>query len=600
MVDLQLAITNGKMKVPSIGFQTELEHNSCECHDPLSDDLTHNDLNAFDIPLSRDFLTNQKPHLAPVEDPEELGEDERLLLPYSLHGFVLRNKKWRTFNIDNVEDIKFNSSGFDDLVLPPGHKDTVEALVNRHSRYIEAVGTRTEITSSMDLVTGKGNGLIILLHGAPGVGKTSTAECVAEKTKRPLFAITCGDLGESAIEIEENLEKNFSLAHRWGCLLLLDEADVFLSVRSQTDLRRNAVVSVFLRTLEYYSGILFLTTNRVGTLDPAFKSRIHVSLYYPNLTKKASSEIWRNHIQKTKDYFETKGAKHSLRKRQIIEFSKQHFKDLSSQESGPWNGRQIRNAFQTAIALSEHEAYLNGGNPELTERHFEKVAKVSSEFDNYLRLTHGRSESQMAKASKIRTDNPGKAEKVKAAIASRQLLRGQPSLEDESSDSDSDSSEPYSSDASKTSSSVETPPAKASKKTAKKQKARSKEAPSSKKEKRERARQDSSSEEEATNKKKSKQEKARADSASEEESLPAKKTKKGNAKHESTSDKDSPPTTKRSKKDKANRKKRKESSSDEDEQESIEAAKEMKKTAKDTKGKEKEPEKAKSTSKTFN
>ena len=552
----------------------------------------------FDSLLYEEFLTNQRPHLAPVEDPEELGEDERLLLPYSLHGFVLRSKKWRTFNIDDVEDIKYNS-GFDDLVLPQGHKDTLEALVNRHSRYVEAAGTKSEVKRSMDLVTGKGKGLIILLHGAPGVGKTSTAECVAEKTERPLFAITCGDLGESAIEVEESLENNFSLAHRWGCLLLLDEADVFLSLRSQTDLRRNAVVSVFLRTLEYYNGILFLTTNRVGTLDPAFKSRIHLSLYYPNLTKKASSEIWRNHIQKAKDYFERKGTKYSLRKREIIEFSKRHFKDLSGQGSGPWNGRQIRNAFQTAIALSEHEAHVNGGNPELTERHFREIAKASSEFDKYLRLTHGRSESQMAEASRIRTDNPDKAEKMKAAITTRQLPRGNPNPKDDSSDSDSDSSEDDPSDAVETSSSDEMPPAKTSKKTEKKQKARSKdEAPSSKKGKKEIARQESSSEEEATIKKKSKKEKAKAESASEEESLPKMKTKKGKAKQDSISNEDSPPTTKKSKKDKESKKKRKESSSDEDEQEASEAARETKKAAKETKGKEKE--KAKSTSKTFN
>ena len=603
MVDFQLAMTKGKIQAPSIGFQSRLDYDPRETWDwwlkcgfkPCdSYEIIHGDNEWFDKPLSEEFLIKQKPHLATVEDPEELGEDERVLLPYSLHGFVLRSKKWRTFNIEDVEDIKFHS-GFDDLVLPQGHKATVEALVNRHSRYNEATGTKTEVNSSMDLVGGKGKGLIILLHGAPGVGKTSTAECVAEKTERPLFAITCGDLGESAIEVEESLERNFSLAHRWGCLLLLDEADVFLTLRSQMDLRRNAVVSVFLRTLEYYSGILFLTTNRVGTLDPAFKSRIHLSLYYPNLTKKASSEIWRNHIQKAKDYFEKKGTKYSLRKGDIIEFSKRHFKDLSGQGSGPWNGRQIRNAFQTAIALSEHEAYLNGGNPELTERHFEKVAKASSEFDKYLRLTHGRSESQMAEASKIRTDNPDKAAKMKAAIASRQLPGGQPNSEDESSDSDSGSSDHYSSDASKTSSSEEMPPAKVSKKMEKKQKA-----PSSSKDKKERARQESSSEEEATTKKKSRKEKAKHESASEEESLPTKKTKKGKAKQESSSDEDSPPTTKKSKKDKESRKKRKEPSSDEDEQESGEEEKEMKKAAKETKGKEKEKEKAKSTSKTFN
>jgi len=93
----------------------------------------------------------------------------------------------------------------------------------------------------MDLVKGKGKGLIILLHGEPGmalyqiqainlanlegVGKTSTAECVADLTHRPLFPITCGDIGETASEVETNLELNFQLAHRWGCVLILDEAE---------------------------------------------------------------------------------------------------------------------------------------------------------------------------------------------------------------------------------------------------------------------------------------------------------------------------------------------------------------------------------------
>ena len=49
---------------------------------------------------------------------------------------------------------------------------------------------------------------------------------------------------------------------RWEAVLLLDEADVFLEARSTHDLERNKLVSIFLRVLEYYEGILFLTTNR--------------------------------------------------------------------------------------------------------------------------------------------------------------------------------------------------------------------------------------------------------------------------------------------------------------------------------------------------
>ena len=76
-----------------------------------------------------------------------------------------------------------------------------------------------------------------------GVGKTSTAECVATQLGRPLFPITCGDLGTDAEAVEDRLEEYFHLAQRWGCVLLLDEADVFLAKRTTGDLRRNALVS---------------------------------------------------------------------------------------------------------------------------------------------------------------------------------------------------------------------------------------------------------------------------------------------------------------------------------------------------------------------
>jgi hypothetical protein len=41
-----------------------------------------------------------------------------------------------------------------------------------------------------------------------------------------------GDIGGTADEVEKNLEQHFNLAHKWGCVLLLDEADVFLEKRN--------------------------------------------------------------------------------------------------------------------------------------------------------------------------------------------------------------------------------------------------------------------------------------------------------------------------------------------------------------------------------
>ncbi|KAJ0373437.1 hypothetical protein COL26b_008295 [Colletotrichum chrysophilum] len=312
-----------------------------------------------------------------------------------------------------LSDVEFSNS-FDDLVLPDNHSKTVRALVDTHeslraTRFSESrTSNPLSIGSCLDLVKGKGAGLVILLHGPPGVGKTSTAECVADDTKRPLFPITCGDIGETALEVEKNLQYNFQLAHKWGCVLLLDEADVFLAKRTRSDLRHNAVTSVFLRTLEYYAGILFLTTNRVGTMDPAFKSRIQVSLFYPKLNLKVTKELYRKFIKRAKDEQRSRGhVEFEIKKSEIMDFAKEHFRDLEKNGRDTWNGRQIRNAFQTAIALAEHKAKkrIDGEPvPILGEEQFKIVAEGYAKFDEYLVSAMGASEAEWANRDRWRAD----------------------------------------------------------------------------------------------------------------------------------------------------------------------------------------------------
>jgi hypothetical protein len=79
-------------------------------------------------------------------------------------------------------------------------------------------------------------------------------------------------LGSSSEDVDDALTEILELAQRWKAVVLLDEADVFLSQRSETDVERNALVSIFLRQLEYYQGIIFLTTNLVSQCDAAFES----------------------------------------------------------------------------------------------------------------------------------------------------------------------------------------------------------------------------------------------------------------------------------------------------------------------------------------
>ncbi|PGH00933.1 hypothetical protein AJ80_09095 [Polytolypa hystricis UAMH7299] len=225
------------------------------------------------------------------------------------------------------------------------------------------------------------------------------AECVAAHTKKPLYPITCGDIGYRPEDVERHMESHFKLAHKWGCVLLLDEADVFLAKYDQTDVQRNGLVSVFLRILEYYSGILFLTTNRVGAIDDAFRSRLHLTLYYPKLTKTQTKEIFKRNFERIAE-INSDREKNKLppfdykdSELKIMDWAKETWKTLRL------NGRQIRNTFQTVLALAEFRAKNRSGessNPIVTRKHFNIVTNAAIQFNEYLLATHGEDEHSMA------------------------------------------------------------------------------------------------------------------------------------------------------------------------------------------------------------
>lgn len=144
------------------------------------------------------------------------------------------------------------------------------------------------------------------------------------------------------MEVEKNLHHNFRLAYKWGCVLLLDEADVFLAKRNKTDLRRNAVTSVFLRSLEYYAGILFLTTNRVGGIDPAFKSRIQLSLYYPRIDLETTVKLYGGFLQRAREEQKRIGVtQFKIKEKEILKFASRHYRRLQKENLNTWNGRSV-------------------------------------------------------------------------------------------------------------------------------------------------------------------------------------------------------------------------------------------------------------------
>lgn len=368
----------------------------------------------------------------------------RALLPKRFFGYAVLERKFVQLSTRFVRsaELEANDKAFENLEINRIYKQLILALVKSHFDKVETEKRTNVEIESQDLIRGKGKGVVILLHGVPGVGKTATAEAVALKWKKPLFPITCGDLGYTADMLEKSLNEIFRLAHHWGCILLLDEADVFITQRERHDLKRNALVSgedcegghfgldflmsmltfsqAFLRVLEYYNGIMFLTTNRAGVLDEAIKSRVHLNLYYDHLTEEQTVAIFKQHIQRLRNIEKQRNPDQNeqimVLHKEIIQFARDHYNQSGSNNSpgnnfGRWNGRQIRNAFLIASSLAHYDSEDEGDEEDkddlaehgrkkqkqLGRSQFEIVAKTTLMYDQYRQSVHsGKSDDHVA------------------------------------------------------------------------------------------------------------------------------------------------------------------------------------------------------------
>ncbi|KGO73980.1 ATPase, AAA-type, core [Penicillium italicum] len=337
----------------------------------------------------------------------QLQEQDFELLPRRVFGYVLQKRKFLALDIRNLEPIKSDDMYNSKLILDQHHKSMLHGLIDSHFQKKDLREKHRAHNFEQDFIANKGRGLIVLLYGVPGVGKTSTAEQIAHSWRKPLLPVTCGNLGTESNEVEDKLKEIFRLGKKWDCILLMDEADVFLSERTPMALERNALVSVFLRELEYFDGVLFLTTNLPGGIDEAFKSRIHMTLYYPHLNESDTRAIWKVNMERLKGIEEQRARLNnkpplSINERAIRKYAREHFRN-NEDGKGRWNGRQIRNAFLIASALAHFEkanpnhAVPTTSNPDLDDpsfdinpRHFDVVAKASLDFEKYLAEAKGR------------------------------------------------------------------------------------------------------------------------------------------------------------------------------------------------------------------
>jgi len=233
--------------------------------------------------------------------------------------FSLDLKKYAFVDVDDVEVYEFDGRAGDKLRLPAAMRGILDRVFDAPAEKIFG-----------DLFKGRHGGMVVLANGPQGTGKTLTAEVFAEKTKRPLYVLEMGELGTDLKQVEESLQRVFARAARWNAVLLFDEADVFLARRAEADLERSAIVGVFLRLLDRYEGMFFLTTNRADVIDPAFRSRITLALEYQPLDADARARVWEDMLATAEIRVDG---------------------DMSEVHAAPLDGRQIRNQVRLLSVL---------------------------------------------------------------------------------------------------------------------------------------------------------------------------------------------------------------------------------------------------------
>ncbi|KAL4957591.1 hypothetical protein BDW69DRAFT_180514 [Aspergillus filifer] len=305
-----------------------------------------------------------------LEQKATLTDHQYMLCPSHVYGVLLKDFVWDLLEVEHLEQPRIQANMIDMLVMKAEEdKQMIKAMCEMYS------GSYRH-TFSSDFVQGKGEGQIVLLHGPPGTGKTLTAESVAEYTARPLLSITAADLGYKPQELATRLRTYSRFAQRWNAIVLLDNSDDFLEACDN----QRSHMTAFLHALDYFQGILFLTTNRIGKFDKAIMSRVHIKIGFDPLDESSRHQIWDNHFRRLSHNHETHG--HDIH---VSSKAKEFVRKSTALQALKWNGHEIRNAFKTALALACSQVkHKEDRVISLTDEHLRKVVNMSQNFKVYL------------------------------------------------------------------------------------------------------------------------------------------------------------------------------------------------------------------------
>ncbi|CAI6339167.1 unnamed protein product [Periconia digitata] len=332
-----------------------------------SDDDASTNSHRLDDDLGREAMVSDRPPAG----------NFLLLLPPTIPGLNIQKLQWQALLISKTAPVVWNKKALDRLVLDQDKKNLLTMLL-------------TSTTTIGDIKSRNGvekDNLVVLFHGGPGTGKSFTAKAFAEVAEKALYQYSCSDIGTDVKDVRVRLRDLIGLENSWNCVALLRDADVLVSRRTLENTVHNTFVTQLIDFLDHFSGILFLTTNQVGTFDEAFMSRVKFSVHFPSLDSSGRKEIWRNFIQdQDLDTRDDLGGTSELEDRAS---------ELAKDEL---NGMQIKHCFRAAVKIARSRG------EKLHMEHFRMAKKTFVEFNDYIESVRRAKPSQLASRSQTRDD----------------------------------------------------------------------------------------------------------------------------------------------------------------------------------------------------
>ena len=217
-----------------------------------------------------------------------------------------------------------------------------EILFNGISRFLDA-SDRSDI--ELNLNHRKQESPTMLFTGPPGVGKTEIAKFTAEKMGKELKFVSSEQESKYYGETENNLIKLFEEAKKKNQLLFFDEADSFLSQRSDAagSLNsssvqfRNNIVNTILKQIDE-SGVPVILATNSGQIDGAVKSRMKVTIAFPTATPEQNYGILLSEFKKME-----------MKPERLDEFQKNRIPLLELFSKFEFSPRHVNNIIKDAI-----------------------------------------------------------------------------------------------------------------------------------------------------------------------------------------------------------------------------------------------------------